>query len=155
MSMHGGYNGVNNIKWADINDIDKIVEIRNEYIETDELTDKTKEFMRNKLGKSCFVAYCEDIGIAIMDIVEYMPNLNGKTGKVGYIQCVYVKKHYRKRGIATELVKMLQVKGYELGLDYLELKASRMGRHVYSNLGFSRVITWETWMKYRYYREEE
>ena len=153
--MYGGYNGVSSIRWAGQDDIDKVIEIRNEYIETDMLTDRTKEFIRNRLGKSCFVAYCENIGIAIMDVIEIMPNLTGMTGKVGYIQCVYVKKQYRKRGVATELIKMLQRKGYELELDYLELKASRMGKPLYRKLGFTQVFNWETRMKFIYVREDD
>lgn len=58
------------------------------------------------------------------------------TGKLGMILNVYTKPPYRKRGLASLLLREAIRDAETLGISMLELQASEMGKHVYQQLGF-------------------
>ena len=147
--MQGRDNDMSEIKWAGLNDIEDALKLRSEYIGTEIFNNSTRVYLEKNLNTHCYIALCEGVGLAVMIENEYMPNATGYTGKWCYVQCVFVKKEYRRRRVATLLMEMLIEKAEELGCDYLELKASRVGMKVYKKLGFRSVKWHSNIMRYR------
>lgn len=69
-------------------------------------------------------------------IYEKPANPSFPHGLTGTVMNVFTEKSYRGKGIATELMHMLIQKADNLGLDYVELKATADGYPLYRKLGF-------------------
>ena len=55
--------------------------------------------------------------------------------------CLYVKPQFRRKGIASALMKMLIAESEKLGLDLVELKATDAGYRLYRSLGFEDAVS--------------
>lgn len=78
----------------------------------------------------------EDAGCGAICITDELPSPANPTGKCAYVMNVYVRKAFRKRGIAHEIVKRLveEARLRDCGKIYLETTAE--GRPVYESIGF-------------------
>jgi len=88
-------------------------------------------------------------------MMERPANPRLRTGKIGMILNVYTKPQYRKRGLASLLLKEAIKDAEEFGASVLELQASDMGRHVYEQLGFEVRQSEYTPMVYRVGRQND
>ena len=57
----------------------------------------------------------------------------------GYILNVFVEPEHRGRGIAKALMSMAMNEGRRLGLEYMTLHATAMGRPMYEKLGWQQT----------------
>ena len=60
---------------------------------------------------------------------------------------VFTYPEYRKKGVATELLKRLIDEAGKQNLSYIELSASEAGRPLYEKLGFKELQSKYTEMK--------
>lgn len=72
-----------------------------------------------------------------MVVFQKPPSLRGGSGFVGYISNVYTRPEWRRRGLASGLMKLLVERASTLGLDKLQLGATDAGRGVYEAVGFT------------------
>jgi GNAT superfamily N-acetyltransferase len=84
-----------------------------------------------------FVAYDGDVpvGCAIVSILDHYRRYVFGTEN-GYINAVYVKPAYRRRGIASNLMELAVAWARERGCTSVRLRASDEGRFLYKRLGF-------------------
>lgn len=78
----------------------------------------------------------EIVSSALLLVVEKPCNPRFITGKTGDIFNVYTLPEYRRQGIAMKLMKLLMDCAKEIDLDFVELKATKDGCHLYKRLGF-------------------
>ena len=138
-------------RFADINDLDLLVQLRLDFIEVDinhndytVLKDNCYSYFRDALTKGLcdiILAYEENsvIGTAIIFYYNSVPSTFNITGKNAYITSMYVKEDCRRKGIATamlqQLIKITKQKGYPI----IMLNASEMGKALYKKFGFSEI----------------
>lgn len=61
---------------------------------------------------------------------------------------MYTMPQYRRKGIATELMKNLMAFSKEQELDYIKLIATKSGYPVYKKLGFQEYVSDYTEMRF-------
>jgi len=89
----------------------------------------------------------EPVACACLVITEKPANPAFPTGKTGTILSVYTEPTYRRRGIATHMMKMLIEEGKKLNLSFIELSATVSGKPLYEKLGFREKKSAYTPMK--------
>ena len=137
---------------ATINDIDELVQMRLDYLTEDygTLTDAqiTKiasslpDYYRMHLNKDLLVYVAREniiVSCCFLLISEKPANPSFINGRTGSVLNVYTKPEYRKRGIAGKLMEQLIAEANDIGLDYIELKSTDEGYHLYKSLGFQDV----------------
>lgn len=87
----------------------------------------------------------EIVGCGFLLITEKPANPSFINGLTGTVLNVYVKPEYRRQGIAKKMMDNLLSDAKEMGLDYVELKATEQGRGLYESLGFEEDVS-------KYYR---
>lgn len=144
------------------NDIDQLVKMRMLYLKEHfkEITEVQKKsieeqlprYFTKHLGEDMIAFVAKDnnkiISTAFLIIMEKPANLNFMTGVIGEVLNVYTCNEYRRRGIATQLMKMLIDDAKEHRLDFLELKATKDGYPLYKKLGFNESKATGVLMKY-------
>ncbi|MCR4888217.1 MAG: GNAT family N-acetyltransferase [Ruminococcus sp.] len=132
-----------------------LTDIRLEYLHEDfpDMTAEQADNIRAKLplyysehlNRDFFAYVAEDngniIGSAFLVVNEMPPNTNFPNGMTGTVLNVYVAPDYRRNGIAEKLMKMLISDAKVMQLDYIELKASDDGYHLYKKLGFTESVS--------------
>lgn len=76
------------------------------------------------------------VGIGGMAIRRNPGNFRNPSGCVGYIMNMYTVPAYRKMGISSTILDKLVTTGKELGINFFELHATKMGEPVYIKYGF-------------------
>lgn len=86
-----------------------------------------------------FLAYDGDeaIGCAIVSMLEHYRRYVFGTENA-YVNAVYVRPAYRRRGIARELMQLVIAWSRERGCRSVRLRASEEGRFLYESLGFGQ-----------------
>ena len=150
---------------ADINDIPKLTRFRLDYLEEDIggvkederdiIEERLPIYYREHLNKDFNVYLArkdgnikdrgEIVGCCFLLVTEKPANPNFINGLTGTILNVYVKPEYRRQGIAKNMMDKLLCDAKEMGLDYVELKATEQGRGLYESLGFEDDVS-------KYYR---
>ncbi len=139
-----------NYRNAVLNDIPKLSELR-VYMLNEEKTysskfnkllfDNTEKFLIDGLENQnldIIVALDNDEIIA-MGCANYFclpPNDWCPSGKTAYIGNMFTCIDYRKRGIATKLLKLLVEKAKDRNCERILLNTSGMGKELYRNIGF-------------------
>ncbi len=84
-----------------------------------------------------FLAYEGEapVGCAIISILDHYRRFAFGT-EVGYINAVYVRPEYRRRGVANGLMQTAIAWARERGCRSVRLRSSDDGRFLYENLGF-------------------
>ena len=136
-----------------------LAEIRMKYLREDFpfMTDAEAARINAKLPRyyadhlNCdFFAYLAEgkiIGSAFLTVREMPPNPNFPNGRVGTVLNVYTEASKRRQGIATALMELLITDAKTMELDYIELKATKDGYHLYKKLGFEKTSSSYTPMK--------
>ncbi len=83
----------------------------------------------------------EPVGFAGMVLHRRPPRADDPTGLYGYVLNVYVSPGYRRRGLATKLLKMLAAKAKKLGCRCLRLHHLPGARPLYAKIGYALVKT--------------
>lgn len=76
------------------------------------------------------------IGCASICYLFLMPTFDHPTGKRAHIMNVYVDGHYRRNGIASQMMTMLISEAKEKGVTEICLDATEDGRPLYEKMGF-------------------
>ena len=136
---------------ANLKDIDKLVELRVEFLyEAEELTkDTPSEELRNSLFdffqkniKSerfiSWIAVQEEEIIATSGLVFYEipPLFENISGKEAYIMNMYTLPRFRRKGIGTELLKKLIEEVRKREIRKIRLITSEDGKYLYEKNGF-------------------
>lgn len=151
-------------RFAEKKDIEEVSRLRMEYFmevyeiltesEKEMLYDSNLKYLFKELNKTCFVAVAENekgiCSCAYMNLFNKAANLRFINGVYGEVYGVYTKEKSRKRGYASELMKLLIEKGKQLELPFIELEASEQGYGLYKRLGFEEKVTNYRAMKYIY-----
>lgn len=143
--------GTSKYRFADTNDLDLLVQLRLDFIEADrenEQYDIIKEncysYFRDSLAKgTCDVILAEAeeriVGTGIVFYYNSVPSTFNITGKNAYVTSMYVKEEYRRKGIATTMLKKLIDVSNQKGYPIIMLNASEMGKTLYKKLGFTEI----------------
>ena len=134
---------------ASLCDIHDLTQMRIDFLLEDykTLSDEQIETMRsslpvyytNHLNKDLIVYTAkapELIACAFLLVIEKPSNPSFINGRTGTILNVYTKPEYRRQGIAKTLMEHLLEEGKDLGLDFVELKATEDGYPLYQAVGF-------------------
>lgn len=147
---------------ANIDDIKDLVELRIEYLLDDYgeipqdklsvIAGNLPNYFRNHLNKDLFAFVCRSentiAGCCFLYISEKPSNPSFINGKTGTVLNVYTRPQFRKKGIASKLMKLLLAESEINKLDYVELQATDSGYALYKSLGFEDVVSKYHSMKY-------
>lgn len=133
------------IRKATHEDIPLIIKNRMEFVRniakgnpTEQFEIDTYNFINNHIDDETFIAWLaiennQIVSIAVICIYELLPT---KSNLTGYIQNVYTLEEYRKKGLATQLLKRLIDDAKNKGVGNIYLHATDEGKYVYDKLGF-------------------
>ncbi|MCL2033631.1 MAG: GNAT family N-acetyltransferase [Oscillospiraceae bacterium] len=141
-----------NIRMAAVDDIEKLINARFDYFETENweapseqrpvIELNLRQYFTNHLNIDFFAAVIEEnnqiASLAFLSISECPANPFYPTGKTGVIRNVLTYPEHRKRGLATKALCMLIEEAKRQSLSFLELSASESGRPLYKRLGFRK-----------------
>lgn len=142
------------IRKATIDDTELLVKLRVDFLldegkiyapkDIEALGLKLYDYFTRHIPDSTFVAFiAEDAGKAVattfLSVVERPPRTATASNLVGTVYNVYTYPDYRKRGIATELMKATMEAAKQLGVSYVDLLATDAGRPLYEKLGFEKI----------------
>ncbi|MBO6046171.1 MAG: GNAT family N-acetyltransferase [Erysipelotrichaceae bacterium] len=82
------------------------------------------------------------IATAAIILYDFPPSFSNQTGRKGYVTNMYTDPDYRRQGIATKLLEMLDEEAKERGIERLWLGASKWGRSVYEKSGYIATNEW-------------
>lgn len=102
-----------------------------------------REWLRPRLNDGSyfgFIACQEDgepiAGVGLM-LIDWPPHpSHPTTDKRGYVLNVFVEPEYRGRGIARELMRLVDAEFSRLGVQFAILHATEKGRRIYAGLGW-------------------
>jgi ribosomal protein S18 acetylase RimI-like enzyme len=138
---------------ASVRDVGNLVGLRCEFLreigcfdEKDRkvLENANKEYFLKSLENGSFVSWLAIADGEIMatsGICFYTvpPNAKSLNGKVGYIQNMYTKKDFRRKGIAKALLEKTIEEARSRGCDKVILGATETGRGLYEKFGFTEM----------------
>jgi GNAT superfamily N-acetyltransferase len=87
-----------------------------------------------------FIAVTDDdkiVGSVGLSPYQMPPKPIQPDGRFGYVSSMYALPDHRKRGIANQLMNALIEHARVIGLGWLTLHTSEMGRPIYSAIGFN------------------
>lgn len=108
-----------------------------------EFKNNNRKYFQRSIQDNSFIAYLarhnnEIAGVGGMVLREQPGNFKNPTGKVGYIFNMYTFPQFRKRGICSDLLKLLLEQAGRMGIVAFELHASEQGVSVYKKNGFEK-----------------
>lgn len=139
------------IRKANQEDIKLIIENRMELVGSICKTNVNAQFEKNTCeylcrymntsNLICWLAMEKNqiISIAMLCIYEVMPTPSNFLGKTGLLLNVFTHEDYRRKGLATELIKRTIADAKALGVGKITLHASPEGKYVYDKLGFTQL----------------
>jgi ribosomal protein S18 acetylase RimI-like enzyme len=138
---------------ANINDIDELIGLRkkqlvDEGIEPNiDIDTELDVFFKNKLSDGSLIQWLvednkEIIACGAIIFYEFPPTYTNKSGKKAYITNMYTKENYRGQGIATNLLTKLIDEAKNSGITKTWLRASKLGKPVYTKFGFKETDEW-------------
>lgn len=80
----------------------------------------------------------EIIGTSGISFVIKPPYYSNPTGKSGLLSSMYVKKEYRRMGIARKLLNKVVNEAKVYGCGVVQITASDMGVFLYTDFGFKK-----------------
>ncbi|HZD60431.1 MAG TPA: GNAT family N-acetyltransferase, partial [Anaerolineae bacterium] len=109
--------------------------------ETELLSKEIKEYLLQAIPSNTFIAWIAELegklaGTSGMAIWQVLPKYSAPSGKIGYILNMYTLPEMRGKGIGTRLLNELIGEAKSMGLDYLNLHASKEGMKMYRKAGF-------------------
>ena len=140
------------LRLATTKDLEALISLRLAYLRTDyatlfpqqeqQIMAQLKEYFPGHLGRDCFAYLAEEQGAAMacafLILSEKPANPSFPTGKIGTLMNVYTLPAQRRKGYARALLERMIADSRQMGLSYLELKATEDGLPLYQKLGFSQ-----------------
>ena len=77
------------------------------------------------------------VGTSGMSFVEKPPYFGCPSGKIGLLSSMFTDKEYRRKGIASELLKRVVDEARNYGCGTVQITASDMGVKLYTAFGFT------------------
>lgn len=147
---------------AGMGDTEVLTELRLAYLaedhgglsedEAEKIASQLPAYYREHLDDDLFVYLCRDevrvVSCVFLYVSHRPPNPDFINGKTGTVLNVYTLPEYRRRGIAGRLMKDMLEDAKNMGLDYVELKATEMGWGLYKSIGFQDAVSKYHSMKY-------
>ncbi len=134
-----------------LTDIDRLVEWRREVLSSvfgnepdDALLASNREFFMHHVSNGSHIAVvaCRDgaeAGCGAVCFYDEMPSPDNPTGRCAYIMNMYVRKEFRREGIATDILKYLISASRDRKCGKIYLETTDMARNVYSDIGFHNM----------------
>ena len=120
----------------------RITQLREEGA-TDEmdLSPALMDYYQRHLANVTFVSWLaldgdRIIGTSGMSFVEKPPYFGCPTGRIGLLSSMYTNPDYRRKGIASELLRRVVEDARAYGCGTVQITASDMGVLLYSDFGF-------------------
>jgi|AGTN01.1.fsa_nt_gi N-acetylglutamate synthase and related acetyltransferases len=142
-------------------DIGALIELRFAYLAEDcgevgeeerkAISSQLSDYFKRQIGNN-FSAYLAEtdgkpIAAVYMAVAEKPANPAFITGKTATVLNVFTYPEYRRKGVATRLLKMLIDEAKTMNISYLELSATDDGKPLYEKLGFECSQSKYTLMK--------
>lgn len=139
-------------RFADTNDLDLLVQLRLDFLEMDKenkqyevIKENCYSYFHNALSEGLSdVILAEDeemvVGTAIIFYYQSVPSAFNMTGRNAYVTSMYVNEEYRRKGIATTMLKKLIDVSNKKGYPIIMLNASEMGKALYKKFGFTEIL---------------
>ncbi|MCL1882171.1 MAG: GNAT family N-acetyltransferase [Defluviitaleaceae bacterium] len=138
------------LRKATLNDINLLIEIRIDFLKDGRTLSQNDERLIRAQLKTYFLKHIPDntfvgiiaesdgqhMGAAYLAISERPANPSFISGVTGTILNVYTYPEYRKKGLATKVIREIIEEAKQLGVSNLDLKATPDGKHVYEKFGF-------------------
>lgn len=129
--------------------LDRFVELRVKQLKEEGAKEKIDirpnliKYYNKHLNDKSFIAWIallkgEIIGTIGIAIVEKPPYFGNETGKIGLLSSMYVKKEFRRNGLASKLLNMIVEESKNQGLKVIQITASKEGVLLYTNFGFKK-----------------
>lgn len=140
------------IRFATIDDIEQLVTLRIDYflsenlISSEEekriLASRSRDYFARHFPQGDFLAVLAEengriVSTAFLLIADRPTGPAFPSGLIGTVMNVLTYPEFRRRGIATEVLRALIAGARELGVSSLDLTATEAGRPLYERLGFA------------------
>lgn len=133
------------------NDIETLMKIRMEMLkEVNSLSDDyvfDKSFIENcRMNFECTgetqtdilcIENGEPVACANLCYLSMIPTFSHSTGKRAHLMNVYVKKDFRRKGLAKKMLELLIEEAKSRKVTEISLDATEKGRPLYESMGFS------------------
>ena len=105
------------------------------------LLEANREYYSHHIPDGTHIAFVAvegetEMGCGGVCITEELPSPDNPTGKCGYLMNIYVRKPFRNKGVAHEIVRHLIRIAGEAQCGKIYLETTEDGRPVYASLGF-------------------
>ncbi|MGM9821323.1 MAG: GNAT family N-acetyltransferase [Muribaculaceae bacterium] len=77
-----------------------------------------------------------DAGCGAICLTDELPSPDNPSGRCAYLMNIYVRREYRRHGIAHAIVRWLVEKAQSLGCDKIYLETTDGAKPVYTEIGF-------------------
>ncbi|UQZ90917.1 hypothetical protein C4J81_17540 [Deltaproteobacteria bacterium Smac51] len=109
--------------------------------EKTQMADNLRAYYNERLGNGIEAAAALENGrivsAAILTVSRKSPTPSAPLGYTGELANVLTYPEYQRRGLASGVLKLLLEKAADLGLERIDLQASREGEGLYKKLGFT------------------
>lgn len=100
-----------------------------------------KDYYNRHMADGTFVSWLamdgnKIVGTSGMSFVEKPPYFGCPSGKMGLLSSMFTNPDYRRMGIAKELLTRVVNEAKEYGCGTVQITASDMGVHLYTDFGF-------------------
>ena len=87
----------------------------------------------------CYLAEVENqiIGGCAFVVFDILPSYLNASGKVAYVQNMYVEPSYRGKGLGLKLIQHIESECVRMGISLIWLHATSLGKSVYEKAGSS------------------
>jgi GNAT superfamily N-acetyltransferase len=104
----------------------------------------TVYLMRAIPDENCIVIIAENegspVGFGFMAIHTIPNNYSNPSGKIGHILNMYTVPSFRRKGIASEIMRFLIKEAESRGIGKLSLNSTEAGEKIYRKLGFKNSV---------------
>ena len=111
------------------------------FSDVEELGDVSAEYFVGAIPSEQFVGFValsgdDIVGSAGLSTYEMPPKPLRHDGRFGYISSMYVLPDHRRQGLGTQLLAAIMAHAESIGLTWMTLHVSPMGRPIYEAAGF-------------------
>ena len=120
----------------------RIIQLREEgATENIDLRPSLMDYCHRHMDDGTFVSWLaldgeKIVGTSGMSFVEKPPYFSCPFGRIGLLSSMYTDPHYRRRGIAKELLRRVVDEAQAYGCGAVQITASDMGVLLYTDFGF-------------------
>ena len=140
-----------------INELDTFIDMRINQLREEgakddiDLKPALKDYYTRHMEEGTFVSWIaldgdKIVGTSGMSFVEKPPYFGCPSGKLGLLSSMFTSKEYRRQGIAKALLSRVVNEAKEYGCGTVQITASDMGTHLYTDFGFEKN---ENFMQYK------